>query len=429
MASAVSLRAYVQLVRGNRNFRLLWLAQMVSEIGDWLYAVAVYSLLLDLTGSASSVATAVVLQVLPQVLVAPMAGVLNDRLSRRSVMIFADLVRAVVVLGMLAASATGNIWAMYVLLLLETVMWGFFEPGRSAMIPNLVSSKDDVLIANSLGSTTWSFNLAIGSALGGLIAVVFGRSAVFAVNSVSFLASAYLLTRMQVEEPHTAGSAPLKARDLMDFTPFLEGFRYIRQDRRLLATLTAKFGLGLMGAHYVILPMFGERIFPVSLDGLGPRRAGMLGMSLLMGARGMGALLGPLIGGYWADRDPERMRRGILYGFFAVFLGYTSLSFAPSVWLAIIAVVIAHAGGSVIWVFSTTMLQTLTGDRFRGRVFSADFAFLVVAMSVSTHAGGLAVDMGVPVRTVSFAVGAMALLPAAMWAFRAMPLWRDRPDP
>ena len=74
----------LQLVRGNRNFRLLWLAQMVSEIGDWLYAVAIYSLMLELTGSAQAVALAVVLQVLPQLLVAPTAGVLNDRLSRRN---------------------------------------------------------------------------------------------------------------------------------------------------------------------------------------------------------------------------------------------------------------------------------------------------------------------------------------------------------
>jgi hypothetical protein len=79
----------------------------------------------------------------------------------------------------------------------------------------------------------------------------------------------------------------------------------------------------------------------------------------------------------------------------------------------------------VIWVFSTTMLQISAEDRFRGRVFSADFAFLVVAMSVSTHVGGLAVDMGVPVRTVSLSVGLLALLPAVLWAMWAMPLWRE----
>jgi MFS family permease len=248
---------------------------------------------------------------------------------------------------------------------------------------------------------------------------------VFVINAASFLASAWLLTRIRAREPHVDDSRPPRAADLMDFSPVVEGFRYLRQHPRLLATLTAKFGLGLMGAHYVILPMFGERIFPVASEELGPRRAGMLGMSLLMGARGVGALIGPLVGGYWAGHRHERMRRGILYGFLAVCCGYVSLSYAPSLWWAIATVVLAHAGGSVIWVFSTTMLQLQTEDRFRGRVFSADFAFLVVAMSVSTHAAGLAVDMQVPVRTVSLVMGGLALLPAAMWAFRAMPMWRD----
>jgi MFS family permease len=425
MASgAVTLSSYIRLVRSNRNFRMLWLAQMVSEIGDWLYAVAVYSLLLDITGKASSVATAVVLQVLPQVLVAPMAGALNDRLSRRSVMIFADLVRCVVVLGMLAASRFENIYAMYMLLLMETVMWGFFEPGRSAMIPNVVEKRDDIIVANALGSTTWSLNLAIGSALGGLLAVVFGRSAVFAINAVSFLVSAYFLTRMRVVEPHVADNPPFRPRDLLNFTPVIEGFRYVRGDAKLLATLLAKAGLGLMGAHYVILPIFGERIFPVGLAEYGPRRAGMLGMSLLMGARGVGALIGPLAGGYWAGRSPDRMRLGILFGFLAACVGYASLSVAPNIWLAAATVMVGHAGGSMVWVFSTTMLQTQTDDRFRGRVFSVDFAFLVLSMSVSTHVGGLVVDAGVPVRQLSLGVGLLAIVPAVLWLFRAMPLWR-----
>src|SRR3954452_20629332 len=97
----VNLRAYGRLLRTNRNFRLLWFAQVVSEIGDWLYAVAIYSLILEFTGSAQAVALAFVLQVLPQFFVAPTAGVLNDRLSRRKLMIFADWVRAVIVFAML----------------------------------------------------------------------------------------------------------------------------------------------------------------------------------------------------------------------------------------------------------------------------------------------------------------------------------------
>jgi predicted MFS family arabinose efflux permease len=284
------------------------------------------------------------------------------------------------------------------------------------------------VVANSLASATWSLNLAIGAALGGLIAVAFGPSAVFVINSVSFLVSAFLLTRMRVVEPHMETSAPLAARDLMDFSPVIEGFRYVRRDSRLLTLLLAKAGLGLMGAHYVILPIFGERIFPVALDQLGARRAGMLGMSLLIGARGLGALIGPMIGAVWAGHRPARLRSGILYGFLAASLGYTLLAAAPTIWFATATVVLAHAGGAVIWVFSTTMLQAQAEDRFRGRVFSADFAFLVLAMSASTYMGGLAVDVGITARQLSLAVGLLALLPAALWLFAAMPLWRDRSD-
>src|SRR5258706_11256772 len=98
---SVSLASYLRLLRGNRNFRRLWSAQIVSEIGDWFYTLSIYSLLLQLTGHASSVALALVLQVLPQTFVGPTAGVVNDRISRKKVMIAADLIRVVIVLAML----------------------------------------------------------------------------------------------------------------------------------------------------------------------------------------------------------------------------------------------------------------------------------------------------------------------------------------
>ena len=141
----VSLSAYSRLIRGNRNFRLLWLAQSVSEIGDWLYTVAIYSLLLEFTGSAKSIAFAFVLQVLPQFFAAPMAGVLNDRLSRKRLMIFADWSRALIVLGMLAVRTPAAVWFLYILLALETVMWALFEPGRAALVPNITSEKERIV--------------------------------------------------------------------------------------------------------------------------------------------------------------------------------------------------------------------------------------------------------------------------------------------
>src|ERR1700720_2357457 len=120
-ATSISLSAYLRLVRYNPNFRRLWLAQIVSEIGDWFYTLSIYTLLLQLTGRASSVALALVLQVLPQTLVGPTAGVVNDRLRRKQGMIAADLVRFVVVLAMLLVRSRSMVWLVYPLLLAETV--------------------------------------------------------------------------------------------------------------------------------------------------------------------------------------------------------------------------------------------------------------------------------------------------------------------
>jgi MFS family permease len=414
-------------LRENRNFRLLWFAQIVSEIGDWLYTVAIYSLLLEFTGSAKSVATAFVLQVLPQFFIAPAAGVLNDRLSRKRIMIFADWARALIVLGMLLVRTPGTVWFLYILLVLETIMWALFEPGRNALVPN-IANEDERIVANSLSSATWSFNLAIGSALGGLVAAAFGRDTVFLVNALSFVVSAILVRRMTVTEPHAAGAQPLRARDLADFTPILEGIRYVRRDARMLATMFVKCGLGLMGSNWVILPLLGERVFPVRIDGPHAASGGMLGMSLLMGSRGIGSLLGPLIGTLWAGHDPARLRRGILYGFLIAGAGYFALGGAPTLALACAAVVLAHAGGSTIWVFSTTLLQAQTNDRFRGRVFSAEFAFSMLSMSTVSYLSGVLIDLGAAVRSVALGTGAVVFIPALLWAL-ALRLWRREKPP
>ena len=134
----ISLSEYYRLTRENRNFRKLWLAQIVSEIGDWFYTIAIFSLLLDLTGRATSVALGLVLWVLPMTFVGPIAGAVNDRVSRRKVMIGADLARAIIVASMLLVRSASMAWLIYPLIFLETVMAGFFEPARNAVIPNIV---------------------------------------------------------------------------------------------------------------------------------------------------------------------------------------------------------------------------------------------------------------------------------------------------
>jgi MFS family permease len=417
-----SFSDYFRLVRGNRNFRLLWFAQIVSEQGDWMYMVAVYSLLLEFTGSAKYVAFAFVLQVLPQFFVAPAAGVLNDRISRKKVMICADWSRAAIVLCMLLVRGPQLLWLLYILLFLETVFWAVFEPGRSAVIPNIAAERD-LVVANTLSSTTWSFNFAMGFAVGGVIAAYFGRG-VFVLNSLSFVLSALLIRSMRFAEPHAENLPPLALRDLVGFSPIREGIRYVWSDRRLRLTILVKAGLGLMGANWVLLPIFGERVFAIRPAGFDKRQAGMLGMSLLMACRGIGALFGPILSSFWVAGLEKRMRWGILFGCFAGAAGYIVLGHAPNLAVACAGVTLAHSGSAMMWVYSTTLLQRQTEDRYRGRVFAAESAFMVLTMSLSSYYAGMLIDHAVPVRSVATLTGWLMLLPALLWGC-AVVTWKE----
>ena len=264
---AISLGSYTQLLRGNRNFRRLWLAQIVSEIGDWFYTLSIYTLLLQLTGHAGSVALALMLQVLPQTFVGPTAGVVNDRLKRKYVMIAADIVRFAVVMAMLLVRSRSTVWLVYPLLLAETTMAAFFEPARSAVIPN-IAAEQEVLVANTLSSATWSVNLLMGAAIGGIVGAYFGRDTVFILNALSFLISAFLIRGMRFAEPHAEAAAPLRARDLVDFSPVLEGIRYIRSHKALLPAVFAKAGEIMVGPSWVIFTVMGAGEFAFQGHGI-----------------------------------------------------------------------------------------------------------------------------------------------------------------
>ena len=419
-ASTITFASYVRLLRGNRNFRRLWMAQIVSEIGDWFYTLSIYTLLLQLTGYAGSVALALVLQVLPQTLVGPTAGMVNDRLKRKHVMIAADMIRFVVVLAMLFVRSRSTVWLVYPLLLAETTMAAFFEPARSSVIPN-IASENEVLVANTLSSATWSVNLLIGASVGGVVAAFFGRDTVFVLNALSFLTSAFLIGGMRFNEPHAELALPLRPRDFVDFSPVLEGIRYIRTHRTLLPAVFAKAGELMIGPSWVIFTVMGAREFAVHGRGIDAAGGAMLGMSILLGGRGLGALVGPLVAARWAGRSDHRLRLGILLGYLTIACGYGVLGASRSVWMAAACALVAHAGGSTVWVFSTTLLQFHTEDRFRGRVFAADLGLGSLTFAVTAYLAGRFLDAGISARTVATSTGLLMLLPAAIlaWALHA----------
>ena len=140
-------------------------------------------------------------------------------------------------------------------------------------------------------------------------------------------------------------------------------------------------------------------------------------MSLLMGARGIGAIVGPLFSARWAGRSEQRLQLGILLGYLTIGLGYCGLGLSPNIWVACACIILAHCGGSTVWVFSTTILQLNTEDRFRGRVFSADLGFSMLTIAIGAYVCGIFLDRGVSAQVVASGTGIIMLLPALLWGW------------
>jgi len=402
------MNPYVAVLRTNRNFRLLFIGQTISQLGDWFNTVAVFALLLDLTGSATAVAWMMIVQFLPVALVGPMAGVVVDRIDRRRLMIAADLVRGVLILGLLFVRETDQIWIAYVVMALTVSASAFFEPARTATIPSITSAAE-LMPANALSSAAWSAMLAIGASVGGLVTAVAGRHVAFVINAASFFVSAYFISRTRYDStppnlPRVAGFLALTG-----IPDLVEGFRYMRARAHVAALMFVKAGWGLAGGVLLLLTIFGQRVFPVG----GSTAAGI---GVLYGARGIGAALGPIMLRWILGQQPKALRRAIGPAYFMVGVFYLMLAWAPALWLAAIAVLFAHFGGSILWVFSTVLLQLEVPDRFRGRIFAVELALVTLASSASSYWTGFELDRGGwSPRMMAFALGILFCVPGTLW--------------
>jgi len=409
---------YLSLLRRNRNFRLLYIGQTISQLGDWFNTVAIYSLLLDLTGSARAVALMLIVQMLPFGIVGPLAGVVVDRLNRRRIMIAADIVRGFLILGLLLVRRADQIWLAYAVTALAVAAQAFFEPARTATIPN-VTSGDELLPANALSSATWSAMLAIGASVGGLVTAVFGRDVAFVVNSASFFASAIFIARTRYDATPPRRPALTSLMALTGLPDLIEGFRYVRRSAHVAALMLVKAGWGLAGGILLLLTIFGQRVFPIG-------QGSAAGIGVLYGARGVGAALGPIMLRWILGQQPATLRRTIGPAYFMIGVFYLALSAAPVLSLATVCVLFAHFGGSILWVFSTVLLQMEVPDQFRGRVFAAELALVTLTSSLSSYLTGHFLDGGTSPRTVSAVLGAMFFVPGLVWLL-ILSRWKESP--
>ncbi len=214
---------YRELLRGNADFRHLWSGQVVSEIGDWLNNIAVVALALELAGPAHegrAIAVYAIARHLPLFLFGPIAGVVVDRADRRRVMIAADVARALLAAGFLLAQAFSSLPAIYAVGASLFAVSAFFNAAKRATIPVIVTGADELLGANSLSASTTAATLAVGSALGGLVATFISRDLVFVLNATTFLVSALLISRIRL--PRRQGAVEPSPLPLRAFAPLRE---------------------------------------------------------------------------------------------------------------------------------------------------------------------------------------------------------------
>jgi MFS family permease len=412
MPAPMRSSAYLSLLRRNPDFGRLYAAQLTSFAGDWFATVALLGLALQLTGSSAIASLVLVLQTGGFAAASPLAGMLADRLDRRRLMIAADLARIPVALAFLLARDPETLWIAFGAVLLLAVGAAVFEPTSSAALPNLVAP-EDLPAANVLIGSAWGTMLAVGAALGGLVAATLGRDAAFVVNALSFAISAWLILGIRRPLQEARDPAAHVATGVRQGIATAVGFA--RGSRTVGAFVLSKTSFGVGTGVIALLAVFGAEVFA----------AGDAGIGVLFAARGMGALVGPFVARSVMGTDDRGLIRGIAASFVAAAGCYALFPLAPQLWVAAIFVFGAHCGGGAQWALSTLGIQRSTPDAIRGRVFSLDYGLVTMVIAASTLLAGTLADL-VPARVAVWVMAGLIVTAGSAWIAFAWPLLTDR---
>jgi MFS family permease len=367
---------YGQVVRSPSYFPL-WLAQLLSGFGDTLHYIALVVLVYQLTGEGTAVAVLVAAEILPVLLLAPIAGVVIDRFSRKRVLIGADLFRAALVLSLVWPQ---GVWQAYAVAAAVVAGNTFFNPTVQAVIPAL-TTREQRLAANSVSWSTGRLVQIVGAAVAGGLVATTGTGPAFALNAASFVASAVLIATLAIP-PHAGEVAREATRGLGNYlADARRGLAFALRDRfvsRLLGVQSlASFGVGATGAMLVVL---AERHL-----GLPPA-----GFAWLIGAIGVGALLGPLIPNALA-RD-YRDVRWLFVPYVIRGVGDVLLAIFTPLPIALLILFVYGLNTSAGFVVFSSVVQDAVPDEVRGRVYTLLDVTWNGMRLLSLVAGGFVVD-------------------------------------
>src|SRR4051794_6947023 len=377
-----------RLLHRRRDLRLLLGAGLVSMTGDWLLGIGLTYSVYALTGSTLASAVTLLAGFVPQVLAGLVAGVFVDRWDRRRTMVVANLLLAVGLLPLLLVRDQNQIWLVYLVLVLESVVEVFFAPAEQAMLPRLVDEEDqtELVTANALNSQVGNLARLVGGALGGVAAAVGGIPAVAALDALTFLVATGLLLRIRTSGRVDRTPVPEEGTEQLVVGRFAElrgewakGMRvswHTRTVRVLLFfSLITATGEGIMGT------LFAPYVRSVLHSG-----AETLGV--ITSAQAVGGIVGGLVVATAGHRwSPTRMLGlgSVVFGLVDLVIFCYPLLLVEA-WPAVLGMVVVGLPGAIVMAGMMTLFQQHTSDGQRGRVF----ALVMLARSVATVVGATA---------------------------------------
>jgi MFS family permease len=365
------------LLRRNRDVRYVFGAQVVSYMGDWFAFVALAGLVEDTTNSRFLVSLVLVSMTIPGLFMSPVAGSFADRFDRRKILIIVSVLQAGTALLLLLHSVAG-IWITFAAQCMIAALASFVGPCTSAAVPNLVDNEDDLRKTNALFGSTWGIMLAVGAAIGGVFASAFGRDAAFIANAVSFLVAALLFTsvRRPMQSERTVNRNSRRVRPIADMK---EAINVAKKDPVILALLCSKMTFAVGAGIVSQLAVLASNVFHV----------GDAGRGLLIGVRGVGSGLGPIIGARIAGRDMAKLLKVCGFAGLIFAICYVGAAISPFIGMAAVFIALAHLSGGAQWTLSTLGLQMEAPDQVRGRVMAGDMALVNTMIGLTSILAGL----------------------------------------
>lgn len=391
------------------EFRKLFVAQAISDVGDGMTFMALFFLVNALTHSPAVLAGLSIAVAVPSMVGGILAGAVADRFDRRRIMILSDSLRAVLVLGFVVAGTLERLPLLFVLAFVQATIGTLFTPARGALIPRVVPA-EGLMAANGLGQMGRMIASLLGATVTGVMFAATGQAwPVFIIDAATFLASVAIVSR--VDARLGAPVAEAHAVDTGFAASVGAGLRVIASSRVLVATVTGlSFAMLGLGAVNILFVPFLVDVLHATPAWAGPiEGAQTLSMVLAAG----------MIGVIAARLSPQAIIVGAIGGISILIL---SLSVAPNVWFLLILLFLAGWLVTPLQAATQTIMQTATTDSVRGRVLGAVNAATSTTTIVSTAAAGVFASV-IGVRQVMFAGGLVCVGAAVLTGFL---FWLDR---